>query len=125
MTATVQPVIMTADLNRLLAFYTELLGAVQTSRVPDEGDTSGSFRHGGLSQLFFDHDAMGQTIGRRTYQVSAEAWRTRSGDPITLGGGKRLFPDDGELRNFYCGGCGPADQHGCLLVLIDQSTEPW
>ncbi len=37
MTATVQPVIMTADLNRLLAFYTELLGAVQTSPVPDEG----------------------------------------------------------------------------------------
>jgi predicted enzyme related to lactoylglutathione lyase len=37
MTATVQPVIMTADLNRLLAFYTELLGATQTSRVPDDG----------------------------------------------------------------------------------------
>jgi len=37
MTAAVQPVIMTADLNRLLAFYTELLGATQTSRVPDEG----------------------------------------------------------------------------------------
>lgn len=86
--------------------------------------------------------------GRRTYQVSAEAWPTRSGDPftdwinrtqkyvvsdtlsgsdltwkpttiirgdglvetvaalvlmiepITLGGGKTLFPNDGELRNF-------------------------
>jgi predicted enzyme related to lactoylglutathione lyase len=37
MTATVQPVIITADLNRLLAFYTELLGATQTSRVPDDG----------------------------------------------------------------------------------------
>jgi catechol 2,3-dioxygenase-like lactoylglutathione lyase family enzyme len=32
MAATVQPVIMTADLNRLLAFYTELLGATQASR---------------------------------------------------------------------------------------------
>ncbi len=37
MTATVQPVIITADLNRLLAFYTELLGATQTFRVPGEG----------------------------------------------------------------------------------------
>ncbi len=37
MTATVQPVIMTADLNRLMAFYTGLLGATQTSRVPGEG----------------------------------------------------------------------------------------
>lgn len=36
MTSAVQPVIMTADLNRLLAFYTGLLGAVQTSRVPGE-----------------------------------------------------------------------------------------
>lgn len=37
MTSTVQPVIMTADLDRLLAFYTGLLGATQTSRIPDEG----------------------------------------------------------------------------------------
>ena len=34
MANSIQPVIMTADLNRLLAFYTELLGATQTSRVP-------------------------------------------------------------------------------------------
>lgn len=37
MATTVQPVIITADLNRLLAFYAELLGATQTSRVPDDG----------------------------------------------------------------------------------------
>ena len=37
MAATVQPVIITADMSRLLAFYTELLGATQTSRVPDDG----------------------------------------------------------------------------------------
>jgi predicted enzyme related to lactoylglutathione lyase len=35
--ATIQPVIMTGDLNRLLAFYTALLGATETSRVPDDG----------------------------------------------------------------------------------------
>ncbi len=37
MSATIQPVIMTPDLDRLLGFYTALLGAVGTSRVPDEG----------------------------------------------------------------------------------------
>jgi hypothetical protein len=37
MTATGQPVLMTADLNRLLAFDAGLLGAIQTSWVPGEG----------------------------------------------------------------------------------------
>lgn len=32
-----QPVIITPDLDRLLGFYTALLGAVETSRVPEEG----------------------------------------------------------------------------------------
>jgi predicted enzyme related to lactoylglutathione lyase len=35
--STVQPVLVTADLDRLHAFYAGLLGAVATSRVPDEG----------------------------------------------------------------------------------------
>ena len=37
MATTVQPVIITADLNRLLAFYSGLFGATQTFRVPDDG----------------------------------------------------------------------------------------
>lgn len=37
MVAAIQPVIITADLSRLLRFYTELLGATQTFRVPDDG----------------------------------------------------------------------------------------
>lgn len=37
MATTVQPVIMTADLDCLLAFYAGLLGATETSRVPDDG----------------------------------------------------------------------------------------
>jgi len=37
MTVTVQPVIVTADLDRLQRFYTELLGGEQVLRVPDEG----------------------------------------------------------------------------------------
>lgn len=37
MTASVQPVILTADLDPLLRFYTALLGAVESSRVPEQG----------------------------------------------------------------------------------------
>jgi predicted enzyme related to lactoylglutathione lyase len=37
LSATVQPVIATSDLDRLLRFYTELFGAVPFLRVPDDG----------------------------------------------------------------------------------------
>jgi predicted enzyme related to lactoylglutathione lyase len=35
--ATIRPIIVTADLDRLLAFYTELLGATEVMRFPDDG----------------------------------------------------------------------------------------
>lgn len=35
--STIQPMIVTPDLDRLLGFYTALVGAVETTRVPDEG----------------------------------------------------------------------------------------
>jgi dihydrofolate reductase len=68
-------------------------GVVQAPGGPQE-DTRGGFRHGGWSHRFFDPDVMGPVIGefaqrseallqgRRTYQVSAEAWPTRGGDPF-------------------------------------------
>jgi len=154
-----------------------------------EEDQDGGFRHGGWSMKYFDPEVMGAVVeefadrsdvllqGRRTYQVSAGAWPSRSGtfadwinraqkyvvsdtlteadvtswtpttiirgadlltqvsnlreqpgkdiyvygslslvrsllvaemvdelllmiEPITLGGGKRLFRDDGERREF-------------------------
>lgn len=37
MPVTVRPIIVTADLDRLLAFYTALLGAQETFRYPDDG----------------------------------------------------------------------------------------
>ncbi len=73
--------------------FMSLDGVVQAPGGPQE-DTSGGFRHGGWSQRFFDPDVMGPIIGelarrseallqgRRTYQVSAEAWPTRGGDPF-------------------------------------------
>ena len=74
--------------------FTSLDGVVQAPGGPDE-DRSGGFRHGGWSHPFFDPDVMGPAIaavaqpgnvllqGRRTYQVSAEAWPSRSGDPFS------------------------------------------
>ena len=37
MPATIRPIIVTADLDRLLAFYTGLLGAEEVMRFPDDG----------------------------------------------------------------------------------------
>lgn len=37
MTSTIRPIIVTSDLDRLLAFYTGLLGAREILRFPDEG----------------------------------------------------------------------------------------
>jgi dihydrofolate reductase len=71
--------------------FISLDAVVQAPGGPDE-DTTGGFAHGGWSQRFFDPEVMGPVIselaersevllqGRRTYQVSAEAWPRRSGD---------------------------------------------
>ncbi|MGZ4784580.1 MAG: dihydrofolate reductase family protein [Acidimicrobiales bacterium] len=73
--------------------FISLDGVVQAPGGPQE-DTSGGFSHGGWSHQFFDPDVMGPVIsefaerggallqGRRTYQVSKEAWPDRSGDPF-------------------------------------------
>jgi predicted enzyme related to lactoylglutathione lyase len=37
--STVQPIVLTRDLARLLAFYRDVLGATETDRVPPEGPT--------------------------------------------------------------------------------------
>ena len=37
MPTTIRPIIVTADLDRLLAFYTELLGARELMRFPEDG----------------------------------------------------------------------------------------
>lgn len=71
--------------------FSSLDGILQAPGGPDE-DTSGGFRHGGWWHPYFDPEVMGPVIGsfaenceallqgRRTYQVSAEAWPTRGGD---------------------------------------------
>lgn len=76
---------------------TELIsldGVVQAPGGASE-DTDGGFSHGGWSMKYFDPAVMGGTYtelaarsdallqGRRTYQVSAAAWPSRSGDSFT------------------------------------------
>lgn len=39
MPTTIQPVILTPDLDRLQAFYADLLGAVEVDRIPEQGPT--------------------------------------------------------------------------------------
>ncbi len=74
--------------------FMSLDGVLQAPGGPEE-DTSGGFRHGGWSHRFFDPDVMGPVMGeivgdseallqgRRTYQVSAQAWPAQSGDPFS------------------------------------------
>jgi dihydrofolate reductase len=73
--------------------FMSLDGVVQAPGGPEE-DTTGGFTHGGWSMPYFDPESMGQLIGeiphrcgallqgRRTYQVSAQAWPDRQGDPF-------------------------------------------
>ena len=77
----------------LASEFVSLDGVAQAPGGPEE-DTTGGFRHGGWSMPFFDPDVMGRVVGgfaetnevllqgRRTYQVSADAWPERSGDPF-------------------------------------------
>ncbi len=78
----------------LITEFISLDGVVQAPGGPTE-DTDGGFRHGGWSGKYFDPEVMGGTYeelakqsdallqGRRTYQVSAAAWPSRSGDAFS------------------------------------------
>ena len=76
----------------VISEFMSLDGVVQAPGGPDE-DTEGGFAHGGWSMPYFDTKVMGAAIGegmataeallfgRRTWQVMAQAWPERAGDP--------------------------------------------
>ena len=78
----------------LITEFISLDGVVQAPGGASE-DTDGGFSPGGWSMKYFDQVVMGGLYaelaaqsdallqGRRTYQASAEAWPSRSGDPFT------------------------------------------
>ena len=73
--------------------FISLDGVVQAPGGAEE-DTDGGFTNGGWSMPFFDPEVMGSAIGeamqtteallfgRRTWQVMADAWPERAGDPF-------------------------------------------
>jgi dihydrofolate reductase len=77
----------------VISEFMSLDGVVQAPGGAEE-DTDGGFRHGGWSMPFFDPDVMGPAFdemakqtdallyGRRTWQVMADAWPGRAGDPF-------------------------------------------
>jgi dihydrofolate reductase len=81
-------------LKTLITEFISLDGVVQAPGGPSE-DADGGFGHGGWSMQYFDPTVMGGIYddlaaqsdallhGRRTYQVSAAAWPSRSGDPFS------------------------------------------
>ncbi|KAA3656108.1 MAG: dihydrofolate reductase [Calditrichaeota bacterium] len=78
----------------LITEFISLDGVIQAPGGASE-DTDGGFSHGGWSMKYFDPVVMGGMYaelaaksdvllqGRRTYQVSADTWPSRSGDPFT------------------------------------------
>ena len=78
----------------VLSEFISLDGVIQAPGGRKE-DTDGGFQHGGWSMRYFDPEAMGTAIGeamektdaylfgRRTWQVSADAWPKQAGkDPF-------------------------------------------
>jgi dihydrofolate reductase len=78
----------------VLSEFISLDGVIQAPGGPKE-DTDGGFEHGGWSMRYFDPETMGAAIdqamqtteayvfGRKTWQVSAEAWpQTQGEDPF-------------------------------------------
>jgi predicted enzyme related to lactoylglutathione lyase len=70
MVSTIQPVIVTPDLDRLLSFYTALLGAKEIDRIPAAGPT------------FY----VGLQVGDSTLGLVADA-----GVDLAEGGGQRIL----------------------------------
>jgi len=80
----------------IITEFISLDGVVQAPGGVNE-DTDGGFSHGGWFMEYFDPEVMGGAFdeiaaqndallqGRRTYQVSAAAWPSRSGDAVHAG----------------------------------------
>jgi dihydrofolate reductase len=78
----------------LITEFISLDGVIQAPGGPGE-DNDGGFAHGGWTRKYFDPQVMGGTYselarqsnallqGRRTYQASAAAWPSQSGDEFS------------------------------------------
>ena len=87
---------MTADLNRLLAFYAELLGATQTSRVSEDGPAFYVGLRVGDSELGLVADAEGAAgaAGRILLSIAVEDVDSLLARVNALGGSVRGQPNN-------------------------------
>ena len=87
---------MTADLNRLLAFYAELLGATQTSRVLEDGPAFYVGLRVGDSELGLVADAEGAAgaAGRILLSIAVEDVDSLLARVNALGGSVRGQPNN-------------------------------
>ena len=99
MPGTIRPIIVTADLDRLLAFYTELLGATEVMRYPDDGP------------IFY----VGLALGDSELGLSASD-DVRPGDP-----GRMLLSIDVDDVDALCS---PASSHWAVRLPTPRTTCP-
>ena len=78
----------------VLSDFMSLDGVVQAAGGREE-DTDGGFAHGGWSIPFFEPETMGPA--QLIEHDLVDEYRLMI-EPILLGGGKRVFPDDGRAR---------------------------
>ena len=88
MPATIRPIIVTADLDRLLAFYTGLLGAQENFRHPDDGPVFYVGLALGSSELGLVSDATVQSgsPGRMLLSIEVPDVDTLLERVVSLGG---------------------------------------
>ncbi|WP_069174223.1 VOC family protein [Streptomyces griseus] len=94
--STIQPVIITADQDVLLGFYTKLFGAEEVSRVPAEGPAFYVGLRIGDSDLGLvaDENAGNRESPRILLSIDVDDVDETLGRVVALGGSVRGGPDD-------------------------------
>jgi uncharacterized glyoxalase superfamily protein PhnB len=94
--STVQPIVVSADAERLRRFYTELLGAEETMRVPEDGPLFYLGLHLGDSDLGLvqDVDAEDAPAGRIVLSIDVPDVRALVPRILPLGGIVAGGPND-------------------------------
>jgi predicted enzyme related to lactoylglutathione lyase len=94
--ATIRPILVTADLDRLLAFYTGLLGATEVMRFPDDGPVFYVGLELGDSELGLSSDAsiVSGSPGRMLLSIEVDDVDARLAQVEALGGEVSSPPND-------------------------------
>ena len=96
MPATIRPILVTADLDRLLAFYTGLLGATEVMRFPEDGPVFYVGLTLGNCELGLSSDAsvVSGSPGRMLLSIEVDDVDTRLTQVASLGGEVTSPPND-------------------------------